>query len=136
MKKEDVTRVLGRRGAVPHRIRDHPRVHLDTLPMRRVDERLQGIESRSDRLVDREARSKAEAVAAAHDLSHDRVRVRRLRRGQQRVDLRLVVEALAEGIRPEGAELARSCASPSRRAVRWECREQAGQVPENSRKRG
>jgi len=104
--------------------------------VRRVDERLERVESRGDRLVHWKACTEAEAVAAAHHLGHDRVRVRRLRRGDERVDLRLVVDAFAEGIRPEGAELARRGRRSDRRNV-WRIQgEQAGQIPKDSRKRG
>ena len=52
------------------------------------------------------------------------------------VDLRLVVDTFAEGIRPEGAELAGRRGSPVRRDLRREHREQASHVPQDSRKRG
>ena len=59
-----------------------------------------------------------------------------VRRRDERVDLRLVVDALAEGVRPEGPELAGRRSGPGQRAVRGEGREQTGHIPKDSRKRG
>lgn len=84
----------------------------------------------------REPRPQAETVAAPDDLRDDRVRVRRLGRRDERVDLRLVVDAFAEGIRPEGAELAGRRRRPVRSDLRRKDRERASQVPQDSRKRG
>src|SRR4029079_5301279 len=97
---------------------------------------LQRVESRSDRLVDREARLQAEAVAPSDHLRDDRVRMRVLRGREERVDLGLVVDALAESIRPEAAELAHCRGLPERSDLRGKRREQAGHIPKNSRKRG
>ena len=108
----------------------------DALRVRRGDERLQGVESGGDRLVHWESRPEAEAVAPPHDLGDDGVRVRRLGVRDERVDLRLVVYAFAESIRPKGAELAGRCRLPERRYLRREGGEQTSQVPQDSRKRG
>src|SRR5207247_10725153 len=64
------------------------------------------------------------------------VRGRRRRGRAERGDLRLGVGASAEGLRPEGAELARRGRRSDRRSV-WRIQgEQAGQIPKDSRKRG
>jgi hypothetical protein len=136
MQVEDVVWIFRRRRAVPHRCRDDPRVHLDALSVRGREQRLQRVKTRSDRFVHRQPRTKAEAVATAYDLGHDRVRVGGLGRTDKRVDLGLVVDALAEGVRPERAELAGRCCRPDRSDLRRERRERAGEVNEYSRKRG
>jgi len=61
--------------------------------------------------------------------------VSRLRRADERVDLGLVVDAFAESIRPERAELA-GRRRPDRSDLRGEGGERASDVEENSRKRG
>ena len=82
------------------------------------------------------ARAQAEAVAPADDLSHDGVRVGRLRRRDERLDLRLVVDAFAEGIGPERPELTGRRRRPVRINLRRDVHEDGGQVPKDSRKRG
>jgi len=62
--------------------------------------------------------------------------VRGPRSRDERVDLRLVVDAFAEGIRPEGAELASGRRRADRSELRRNDREQTGQIPKDSRKRG
>ena len=52
---EDVVGIPRRRRAVPNRIRGHPGMDLDALPMGGVDERLERIESGCDGLVHRKA---------------------------------------------------------------------------------
>jgi hypothetical protein len=111
-------------------------MHLDALCVSCRDEGLQGIEPGSDRLVHGEPRAKAEAVAAPDDLRHDRVGVDGLGRADERIDLALVVDALAERVRPERAELAGRGRRPDRSNLRREGGERAGDVPEDSRERG
>lgn len=60
----------------------------------------------------------------------------RLRRADERVDLGLVVDAFAESIRPERAELAGRRRRPDRSDLRGEGGERASDVEEDSRKRG
>jgi hypothetical protein len=105
MEVEDMARVCRRGGAVPHRRRDDPGVDLDALSVRRRDERLQRIERAGDPRCERETGTQAEAVSTSYDLRDDRVRVCGPGRGDERVDLRLVVEPIAEGVGPERAEL-------------------------------
>ena len=136
MQIEDVVRVLRRRRAVPHGCRDDPRVHLDALRVRGRKEGLERVKPGRQRLVYGKARAKAEAVPAAYDLGDDRVGVSRLRRADEGVDLRLVVDAFAEGVRPERAELPGRCRRPDRSDLRGEVGERAGYVEEDSRKRG
>ena len=106
---ERVRRIRGDGGALPDAGRDEPGVDLDALRVRRVDERLQRVERRrrdpGDRRA-REARVVAEAVAAPDDLGHDRVHVGVLHVGHELVDLGLGVDAVAEGVDPERAQLA------------------------------
>jgi hypothetical protein len=111
-------------------------VDFDALRMRRRDERLERVEPGGERFVHRKARAKAEAVAPAHDLGDDRVRVGSLGRADELVDLGLGIHAFAERIRPERAELAGGRRPSDRSDLRRKGREQAGQVPEDSRKRG
>ncbi len=109
---------------------------LDALSVRGVDEGLERVESGRDRLVHREARPQAEAVAPPDHLSDDRVRVDGLGGRDERVDLPLVVDAFTEGVRPERAELAGGRRRPVRRDLRGKDGEQASHVPEDSRERG
>lgn len=111
-------------------------MHLDALRVRGRQEGLEGVKTGGDRLVYGKPRAKAEAVAAAYDLGDDRVRMSRLRRADKGVDLGLVVDAFAERVRPEGAELPGRRRRPDRSDLRREGGERAGYVEEDSRKRG
>ena len=106
VKIEDVVRIVRRRRAVPDGGGDDPCVDLDPLSVRRLDERLERIETGSDtRIGHRHARAEAEAIAATNDLGDDRIGMGGPGRGDERAYLRLVVEALAERVRPERAKL-------------------------------
>ena len=95
--------------AAPERRRDDPGVDFDALRVRLVDERLQRIERewREAGLIGaRHRRAVAETVAAPDDLRDDRIQVRGLRRGDDRVDARRIEQVVAERVDPVRAELA------------------------------
>ena len=107
-----VERVCGirwRGRPLPHAGGDDPRVDLDALRVRAVDEGLQRVERRGAHPRDRgtgKAGAIAEAIAAADDLRDDRVHVRGLHVADELIDLRLGVETVPERVHPERAQLA------------------------------
>ena len=131
---EDMGRLAWRRRAVPHRGGDDPGVHLDAAGVRRGDERVQRVEGRR-RDVDLRPRDRcpqAEAVAAPHHLGDDGVEVRGAGRGDERVDLGLIADALAERVGPERAELP----ADRRRGARAELRRKRGEDAREEREGG